>query len=155
MTIDFCNLCGDPCVGKNPSIGNNNSQETWRTLVAQALCALATNTPGVAASVQLPQFSATFTQLTSSYAVYASPSFIDSGLTLRRLRVINNTDADIEISFDGSWWVCNHWCHRCRNDSLYLPKKWGKKGITIQLGCHCGNREWRRVFRNRDEAYIG
>lgn len=101
MTIDFCNLCGDPCVGKNPSIGNNNSQETWRTLVAQALCALATNTPGVAASVQLPQFSATFTQLTSSYAVYASPSFIDSGLTLRRLRVINNTDADIEISFDG------------------------------------------------------
>lgn len=101
MSIDFCNLCGDPCTGKNPWIGNNNSQETWRTLIAQVLCVLSGNIPGVADAVQLPQFSASAATLTSSYATYASPSFIDSGLTLRRLRVVNKTDADIEISFDG------------------------------------------------------
>lgn len=101
MSIDFCNLCGDPCTGKNPWIGNNNSQETWRTLIAQALCGLAGNIPGVADAVPLPQFSATAAVLTSTYATYASPSFIDTALTLRRLRIVNKTDADIEISFDG------------------------------------------------------
>jgi len=100
MTIDFCNLCGDPCTGKNAWIGNNNSQETWRTLVAQALCALATNSPDVVAATQLPQVAKTAAQLTASYGSYADLGLLNTTAKLRRFTIQNNTDADIEISLD-------------------------------------------------------
>lgn len=95
-----CDKCNEPCIN-NGAIGNDNMQEQWRTLVAQALCGLVGNTPGVAASTLLPQVVKTAAQLTSSYATYANTGFLDSTGKLREFKVINNTDADIEFSIDG------------------------------------------------------
>ncbi len=101
MAIDFCALCNDPCTGANAIIGNNNMQEQWRTLVAQALCGLVSNNPDVVEATQLPVVSKTAAQITASYSTYASSGFLDSELKVRRLTATNLTDADIEVSLDG------------------------------------------------------
>ena len=97
MAIDFCNLCNDPCIN-NGNIGNNSMQEVWRTLVAQALCNL--NQVLAAPVVTLPEYSLDYEVLDSNYVAYGSISFLNGHTKLKRLRVINDTDAAIEISFD-------------------------------------------------------
>lgn len=100
MSIDFCALCNDPCTGANASIGNNNMQETWRTLVAQTLCGLVSNDPNIAEAIQLPQDVKTAAEITAGYTAYADPGFLDAEKKLRYFTATNTTDADIEISLD-------------------------------------------------------
>jgi len=95
MAINFCDLCNDPCI--QGQIGTANMQEVWRTLVAQALCAA---NQGGAPVMPLPQTSLGFAELQSDYATYADPGFMNGQTRLRRLRVVNGTDAVIEISLD-------------------------------------------------------
>ncbi len=101
MAINFCALCNDPCTGANAGIGNINSQETWRTLVAQALCGLVSNTPGVAATTLLGQTVYTAAELQADFAAYTDTELLDSTGKLKYLKVINNTDANLEFSADG------------------------------------------------------
>jgi len=98
MAIDQCNLCNDPCV-MNGYVGNNSMQETWRMLVAQALCQI--NTAVGAPVTVLPEIAIGHAVLQSTYAAYADPLFMSGQNKLRKLRVYNTSDALIELSLDG------------------------------------------------------
>jgi len=94
MAIDFCALCNDPCTGANASIGNNNMQELWRTLVAQALCGLVNS-----GNVQ-PPASAVVTQ--APVTVNATTTEILAANATRKggeLRVPVNSTVPIFINF--------------------------------------------------------
>jgi hypothetical protein len=100
MTIDFCALCNDPCLN-NGVIGSQNQQELWRTVVAQALCAIAGSSLVGGEAVVLTQKAFTAANLTASFSTYADTTLLDSTKKLRRIRVINNTDSDLDFSLDG------------------------------------------------------
>lgn len=96
MAINYCNICAEPCL--SGQIGEANMENMWRLGVIQALCAL---TQGGAVVTPLPEVSLGFAALQADYAAYADPGFLDGQTRLRRLRVVNGTDAVIQISLDG------------------------------------------------------
>ncbi len=101
MAINRCDLCNEPCI--KWSIGNNAQQEIWRTLVAQTLCIIANNTNpgGGGAATVLPQVNLTAATLASSYVTYADTGLLDSSKKLNYIRVLNQSDANVDISLDG------------------------------------------------------
>lgn len=99
MTIDRCDLCNDPCVKWN--IGNNSMEEIWRTLVAQALCAIASASGGGGAGSvanNIPAVEVAFGAIT---AAYVATTFLAADGVARSMAVFNNTNAVIQLSYGG------------------------------------------------------
>lgn len=109
MTINFCDLCGDPCTGKNAWIGNNNSQETWRTLVAQALCALSTGSTAGLSPANWESGEIAFGDAEITYEV-----LIANAESAKVIDIYNGYNVGIWISFNGT------------DDQVYLPPTTGK-----------------------------
>lgn len=100
MAIDECAICTDPCV-RSSSI---NTELSFRNAVLSILCQvyeIETESDAVPAVI-LPQITKTAAELTASYDEYANTGLLDTTKELKHIRVLNDTDAALDFSLDGS-----------------------------------------------------
>ncbi len=97
-----CDVCNDFALLQKATC----DEKSYRWSVVKTLCfivaLLETEEEELPATTTvLPQVVKTAAQLTSSYSSFASTGLLDTTKQLNKVRVVNNTDADLDFSYDG------------------------------------------------------
>lgn len=94
-----CTACDDPNLFREAIC----SDQEFRYFILQTLCKLVSllSTSSSPNTYILPQVTKTAAQLAADYAVFADIGFMASQTKLKKLRIVNTSDADLDFSFNG------------------------------------------------------
>ena len=97
-----CDVCNNPTLLQKATC----DEKSFRWSVVKSLCYLiellsTEEEELLPITVVLPQVAKTAIQVESGYATFATVGLINTTKQLNSLRVVNNTDADLDFSYDG------------------------------------------------------
>jgi hypothetical protein len=100
--VSDCDVCNDFSLLQKATC----DEKSYRWGVLKSLCYLiellsTEEASAVTVTNILPQVVKTAVQVEASYAIFATVGLISSVKKLNSIRVVNNTDADLDFSYDG------------------------------------------------------